>query len=126
MDFYLSETGDIKLAPNRDIALTDSSWRDQAQQAYIRIQTQPGDFQLYPRLGTDLEQLFGMPQNKATGDLGVKLIQESLTREGFFSAGSLIVNAVPTGPQTIRFDVYVVSGQVKELAISIEQSLGVV
>jgi hypothetical protein len=90
------------------------------------LQTTPGDFTLYPRLGADLSVLYGMPQSKDTGDLGVKIIEEALTRTNTFNASSLSVKAVPTGPQTIRFDVYVVSGTKKNMMISIQQDLGLV
>jgi hypothetical protein len=126
MDLYFSESGDLKLTPTRDIALTDSDWRDSAQRAYMILQTTPGDFILYPRLGADLSVLYGMPQSKDTGDLGIKIIEEALTRTTTFSASSLSIKAVPTGPQTIRFDVYIVSGAKRNMMISIQQDLGLV
>lgn len=126
MDLYFSESGDLKLTPSRDIALTETDWRDNAQRAYMILQTTPGDFTLYPRLGADLSVLYGMPQSRDTGDLGIKIIEEALTRANTFSASSLSIKAVPTGPQTIRFDVYVVSGAKKDMMISIQQDLGLV
>ena len=124
MDLYFSESGDLKLTPTRDIALTDSDWRDSAQKAFIVMQTHPGDFTLYPRLGTDLSQLYGMPQSKQTGDLGIKIIEESLTRTNMFSSSNIQIKAIPTGLQTIRFDVYVINGTRKNMMISIQQELG--
>lgn len=124
-DFYMSQAGDIKLAPHGDIALTESSWREDSQQAYLRIMTEPGDFRLYPSLGVDLTMLYGMPQSKATGDLGKSLIMQGLEREGMFSGRAININAVPTGPQTIRFDVYIASVTENVLTLSIEQDLGI-
>lgn len=124
-DFYMSQAGDIAVAPHGDIALTDSSWREDSQQAYLRIMTEPGDFRLYPTLGVDLTTLYGLPQSRATGELGKSLIMVGLEREGMFSGRSISIDAVPTGPQTIRFDVYIASTTDNVLALSIEQDLGV-
>jgi len=126
MDLYFSESGDLKLTPTKDIALTDSDWRDNAQKAYIILQTTPGDFTLYPRLGAELSRLYGLPQSKETGDLGIKIIEEALTRSNTFNSSSLSIKAIPTGPQTIRFDIYVVSGVKKNMMISIQQDLGLI
>lgn len=124
-DWYLAEDGDIRIAPDGDIALTDSAWRDDAQQAYLRIKTQPGDFLLYPMLGADLDQLRGMPQSQATGELGKQIIKSALDRGDIFLGKSIYYKAVPTGPQTIRFDVYIVNNNRDNLILSIEQDLGV-
>jgi len=63
-DFYFSEDGDIKISPSGDIAITENVWRNDAQQAYIRIKTEPGDFLLYRQLGAELPLLYGMPQTE--------------------------------------------------------------
>jgi len=126
MDLYFSESGDLKLTPTKDIALTDSDWRDSAQKAYMILQTTPGDFTLYPRLGAELSRLYGLPQSRETGNLGIKIIEEALTRSNTFSASNLNVKAIPTGPQTIRFDIYVVNGNKKNMMISIQQNLGLI
>lgn len=126
MDLYFSESGDLKLSPTKDLAITESNWRDDAQKAYTILQTTPGDFSLYPRMGADLSRLYGMPQSKETGDLGVKIIEEALTRDNTFNSSNIFIKAVPVGPQTIRFDVYVVSGTTNKMMISIQQDLGIV
>jgi hypothetical protein len=126
VDWYLSQDGDLKVSPNRDIALTDTDWRDDAQQAYIRIMTEPGDFLIYPTLGANLSRLYGMPQSTQTGELGKAIIREALERENRFQGKGLVYKAVPISEQTIRFDVYIVSGVRDQLILSIEQNLGVV
>lgn len=126
MDWYFSESGDIKVSPGGDIAMTDSSWRDDSQQAYIRIMTEPMDFLLYPSLGAELSLLYGMPQSESTGVYGATIITEALNREGRFIGKAFNVKPVPTGPQTIRFDVFIQSGSRSSLILSIEQDLGVV
>lgn len=124
-DFFFDETGDIRTAPGGDIALTDSSWRDDAQQAYIRIKTQPGDFLMYPDLGADLDQLRGMPQSESTGSIGKQIIKRALENGTVFQGRQIFYKAIPTGPQTIRFDIYIVSNSQDSHILSIEQNLGV-
>lgn len=124
-DFYFTGEGDITLSANGDIGATESTWRDDAQQAYIRIMTEPGDFVLYPSLGADLPRLYGMPQSEATAEHGRQIISNALARENRFAGKSINIKAVPTGPQTIRFDVYVTSGTRDQLILSIQQDLGV-
>lgn len=123
MDLYFTENGDIQPAPNGDFAMTPSRWRDDVQQAYIRIMTDEADFELYPTLGASLSRLFGMPQSPETGTYGATLIEAALNREGRFLGKSFTVDAVPTGPQTIRFDVFVTSGNRDQVLLSVEQSL---
>lgn len=124
-DFYFSEYGDLKIGPNGDIAVADTQWRDDVQQAYLRIRTEPGDFVLYPGLGAELQRLFGRPQTERTGDIGKAIILEALNRENRFSGRAITIKAIPTGPQTIRFDVFIVSGSRSELLLTVEQELGV-
>lgn len=124
-DFYFDETGDIRVSPSGDIALTESPWRNDAQQAYVRVKTQPGDWLVYQSLGSDLNQLRGMPQNERTGELGKQIIKSAMDRGGVFTGKQIYYKAVPTGPQTIRFDIYIVNNTRDSLMVSIEQNLGV-
>ena len=126
MDFYFGQDGDIKVDSTGDIGLTDTVWRNEAQQVYIRCMTEVGDFRLYPALGADLVRLAGMPQSKETGDYGIELIKAALEREGRFTGKAVEVKAVPTGPQTIRFDIYIVTNSVPRQVLSVQQGLGVI
>lgn len=124
-DFYLDTAdGDIRVAPNGDIACTDSSWRNTAQQVYIRVKTIPGDFIMYPNVGTDLNLLRGMQQSELTGELGKQLILTSLKRDNPFPGKNINVKAIPTGPQSIRFDIFVTANARTAHMLSIEQNLG--
>jgi hypothetical protein len=125
-DFYFTQQGDITVSANGDIGVTETIWRDDSQQAYVRLMTDIGDFSLYPGLGADLSRLYGMPQSEATANVGKELISAALSRENRFAGKAIVINAAPTGPQTIRFDVYVVSGSRDQLILSIQQDLGVI
>jgi hypothetical protein len=124
-DWYFSEAGDIRVGSDGDIAVTDTAWRDDAQQAYIRIKTEPGDFVLYPNLGADLDQLRGMRQSESTGAVGKQIIKNALETSNAFLGRQFMYKAVPTGPQTIRFDVFVINNNRDNLILSIEQDLGI-
>lgn len=124
MDFLFSESGDVQVSPSGDIALTPDQWTDSIQQAYIRIMTDAGDYLMYPQLGASLSQLYGMPQTANTGALGVKMIVEALTSDNTFTASQVMVKAVPTDYQTIRFDISLTAGSLQALQLSVEQNLG--
>jgi hypothetical protein len=125
-DLYMAEDGDLVVSPSGDLAFTQTPWRDDVQQAYIRMMTDVGDWVTYPDLGASLSRLFGMPQSPDTGQLGVNLVSSALDREGRFVGKRYTVNAVPTGPQAIRFDVSVVSGNQQQITLSVEQGLGII
>lgn len=124
MDFYLSDTGDIQRSTSGDIALTPTQWRDDLQQAYVRVMTDAGDFVLYQDLGASLSKLYGMPQTPETGNFGCTLIKNALDREGRFRGRPFTVDAIPTGYQTIRFDISITSGLRDHVTLSVQQSLG--
>jgi hypothetical protein len=108
-DFYIDLAGDLRITGNGDIALTQSPGEKDIQQVYLRLMTEPGDFYIYPNLGTDLSMLYGMPQTPETGDFGKRLIRAALERENIFGNRQISIEAVPTSADSIRFDVFIVS-----------------
>lgn len=121
----MTEDGDIALSPAGDFAITDTPWRELSQHAYISILTQKGDFLLYPQLGSELEKLIGLPQAPSTGEVGKQIISDALRKLPRFQTLPIDIRAIPTGPQSIRFDIYVTSGYKSDMVLSIEQNLGV-
>jgi hypothetical protein len=124
-DLYITEEGDLALAPNGDLAFTQTAWRDDVQQGYIRIMTDIGDFMVYPALGADLSTIYGKPQSPATGELGSQLIRSSFEREGRFVGKPFRITPIPTSQQAIRFDVSISSGSRDQIVLSVEQNLGI-
>lgn len=124
-DLYFTLDGDLLINGNNDIARVESSIRNDIQQIYIRLMTEPGDFHVYPLLGVDLSKLYGMPQTPETGEFGKRLIKSSLDKEGVFKGRNIKINAIPTGPDTIRFDVHVITDLDQPIILSVSQSLGV-
>lgn len=109
---------------SKDIALTPSPLRNDIQQVYLRLMTEPGDFYIYPLLGVDLSKLYGMPQTPETGEFGKRLIAGALNREGVFRGRDIRIQAVPTSPSTIRFDIHIINDIDQPIVISIDQKLG--
>jgi hypothetical protein len=122
-DFYFDISGDIKISPNKDIATTQSRSQSDVQQMYIRLMTEPGDFYSYPKLGCDLSALYGMPQTKQTGEIGKRIIQQSLSREGIFGDRRVSIEAIPTSRNSIRFDVHIENNGIEPVTISVTQDL---
>lgn len=123
-DLYFTLSGDIAINGSKDVAKTSSSLQSDIQQVYIRLMTEPGDFYIYPQLGIDLSQLYGMPQRQETGEIGKRLIQAGLQREGLFKDRFIKIDAVPTGPDSIRFDVHIITDINQPVTLSITQDLG--
>lgn len=124
-DFYFDLGGDLKVTGTGDIAVIQNPAENDVQQVYIRLMTEPGDFYMYPRLGTDLSMLYGMPQSRETGEFGKRIIKAALDREGVFSNRAITIEAVPTSADSIRFDVYITTDGRQPTLLSITQELGV-
>ncbi len=125
-DFYFDLSGDIKVSPNKDIALVEDGATKDIQQIYIRLMTEPNDFTVYPRLGCDLSMLYGMPQSKTTGEFGKRIIRDSLMNEalgGIFKGRSISIDAVPTSATSIRFDVHIEDNSVEPITLSVTQNI---
>lgn len=125
MDLYLTEDGDVAISPAGDLALTQSAWRDDVQQVYVRLMTDVGDWVLHPDLGADLSRLYGLPQTPETGSYGIDLIEAAIRRENRFLGKQVDIKAIPTSHQSIRFDVYVTSGSRQQIRLSVEQNLNI-
>ena len=123
-DLYFTLNGDLVINGNNDIAVTANSLQADIQQVYLRLMTEPGDFYIYPQLGTDLSLLYGMPQTPETGEYGKRIIREALQREGLFKGRNMKIDAIPTSRDTIRFDVHIVSDIDRPLTLSVSQKLG--
>lgn len=123
-DFYLNLTGDITVNGFGDIASVQTQSEKDVQHIYIRLMTEPGDFYIYPQLGTQLSMLYGMPQTPQTGDFGKRLIRAALEREGVFRNRQITIEAVPVSADEIRFDVYLTGNLNEPTVLSITQNLG--
>ena len=124
-DLYFNESGDIERDSTGDIAMTETPWRSVLQDGYIRLLTDIGDFLLYPQMGCDLSQLYGLSQSPATAQFGINLIKAGLTRENKFGSNPINVAAVPVSQQSVRFDITLVSGSQQLIRLQVVQDLGI-
>lgn len=122
-DLYFTASGDIIIDGNKDIGRVPNPLRNDIQQIYLRLMTEPGDFYIYPDIGVDLSLLYGMPQTPKTGEFGKRLIYAALQREGLFKGRDIKISAIPTSRDTIRFDIHIVSDIDQPIVLSITQGL---
>lgn len=122
-DLFLTMSGDLLVNGNKDIASINSGSQNDVQQIYLRLMTEPGDFYIYPNLGTDLSVLYGMPQSQETGNLGQRLIRAALEKENIFQGRNIEITSVPTSPDSIRFDVHITSDTNEPIVLSVTQGL---
>jgi len=122
-DLFLTMSGDLLINGNKDIASINSGSQNDVQQIYLRLMTEPGDFYVYPNLGTDLSVLYGMPQSQETGNLGQRLIRAALEKENIFEGRNIEITSVPTSPDSIRFDVHITSDTNEPIVLSVTQGL---
>ena len=57
-DFYINLGGDLVVNGSGDLALVQSMSEKDIQNVYMRLMTEPGDFFIYPQLGTQLSMLY--------------------------------------------------------------------
>lgn len=125
-DLYFGYNGDIVISPNKDVARVGSVAEKDLQQIYLRLMTEPGDFMVYPNLGCDLSILKGMPQSKSTGDLGKKIIRDSLQNEiysGIFRGRNITIDAIPVSENSIRFDVHIENNGTEPVTLTVTQDI---
>jgi hypothetical protein len=122
-DLYFTASGDLVIDGNKDIGRVANSLRNDIQQVYLRLMTEPGDFYIYPDIGVDLSMLYGMPQIPSTGEFGKRLIYAALQREGLFKGREIKINAIPVSKDTLRFDIHIISDIDQPIVISITQGL---
>jgi hypothetical protein len=64
-----------------------------------------------------------MPQDPATAEYGKMLIRSALNKEGIFSGRNIQISAVPTAPDSIRFDVKLITSYGEPVTLSISQNI---
>lgn len=124
-DLYFSEAGDIGVSNNGDLATTSSHVNLLEQNARIRLATRKSDFQPYPRFGADMQRMIGLPNTPQTARFGKALIERGLLYDSFIARAGITVDATPTAPDTITFDIYVPYGYKQFLTITLTQLLTV-
>jgi phage baseplate assembly protein W len=122
-DLYFTEDGDLARATNGDIAVTTSEQQFIVQQCQMRLATERGDFVTYPNLGASLQQLIGLPNTQATARFGQSLIEAAICYDNLVARGRATVEATPTGPDTIVFNITIPVGNRQSVQLTLTQIL---
>jgi hypothetical protein len=120
-DLYFTPSGDFSVSVKGDLAVTTGDVQQIEQQALLRLATQKGDFVTYQSLGASLQRLVGMPNSQETADFGKKLIANAIQRDK--NLGTVKVDAWPTSPSTMRFEVQIEYGKETSVILTIDQLL---
>lgn len=101
-DLYFTRRGDYTIGVDGDILDTSGDpLRSLIQECRSRLQTDKGDWVLYPELGADLSQLVGEPNNKFTAEgLKAKVIA-ALNQFGMVDTRDLSISYMPIGASSI-------------------------
>jgi hypothetical protein len=125
-DYYITDSGDLAVSMNGDIATTPNSKEQIRQQANLRLATQRGDFYPYRMLGADLQRLVGLPNTVETARFGAKLIERTLAYDNFVVNGAVVFKEItPTAPDTLVFEFAIPYGTREYINITLTQLLTV-
>lgn len=114
---------DFKGHENGDIIIDEGAFslanREQTVRQGIekRLKTNNPDWFRHFEIGGDLEDLKGMDNTRATGNVGRDKIVRALTYDGFISRENLEVRGVPTGGSEITYYIKVRLGYNKEITM---------
>lgn len=81
------------------------SYVSEKQVIMNRLRTENPDWYLHDEIGADLSELIGLPNTRATANLGVTLIQKSLCGDGFLIPSDLRIRPVPINSNEILFHI---------------------
>ena len=107
-DFYWTLDGDLSVSPEGDIRDTSFDvFRSLWQEMRTRCRTSLRDWAIHPRLGANLDELLGMPNNRTTAEEGKTRIINALSQGGFLARDLIRVRYLPIGRQRLLYDVTV-------------------
>lgn len=124
LDIAITEDGDLLIdAMNKDLyAIGTDDLR--AQMAMCRIKSIKKDW-FIDHIGSDLEEILGMPSTVATQKLGADKIFQALTIDSLFNVDEIYIVAESSNHTSINYQVYLKNIN-KDSAILIEVDLDLV
>jgi hypothetical protein len=121
VDLHFTDSGDLAIASNGDLALTLTEQERIRQQAVLRLCTERGDFVPYPQLGASLQRLIGMPNTPDTAKYGEQLIRNALTKDSM--SKDIKIETWPINNNTLRFQINISYGNTQDITITLDQIL---
>ncbi|HHU56646.1 MAG TPA: hypothetical protein GXZ48_08245 [Acholeplasmataceae bacterium] len=101
-DIGLTEDGDLALDETGDFAV-HYGLNCLEDDIRIRIQTNKSEWRRHITLGSNMEDLIGLPNTEKTGEIGRKQLIEALTRDDKVNINDLSVHVMPTDTKTILY-----------------------
>lgn len=103
-DFYWSWRGDFIIGPDGDIFSTENEpLRSLVQEVRTRLQSELGDWALYPDLASNLSGLVGEANNKQTAEAGKARITSVLSKYGLVDTKDITVSYIPISVDAILY-----------------------
>jgi hypothetical protein len=122
-DLYWTRRGDYVIGPDGDILDTsDDPLRSLIQECRSRLQSDQGDWNLYPQLGANLSDLIGESNNKMTAESLKAKVIAALNQYGMVDTRNINISYLPLGPSTIllRLSIAVASTEENHLTKSLD------
>lgn len=103
IDIMLTEEGELALKGNDIKTVTKDELR--FQQAFCRIKSVVGDWYDEKKLGADLENMIGLPNNISTAKTGMGIILNAITENATFRINEIHIE-YSLNKQTLEYKVY--------------------
>lgn len=99
-DFALGEAGDLK---DTSYDVFRSMW----QEIRTRCRSSFKDWAFHPRLGANLDELLGQPNNRTTAEEGRTRLVSALIQGGFLPRQAIRIRYLPIGRHRLLYDITV-------------------
>lgn len=122
VDLYFTRRGDFAIGSDGDVLDTsDDKLRSLLQEIRSRLQSEKGDWVLYPNLGADVGTVIGQPNNKTTAENLKALVTASLNQHNLVDTRDLDISYIPIGPDALllRLNIRVMATDANERSDSI-------
>lgn len=103
IDIMLTEEGELALKGNDIKTVTKDELR--FQQAFCRIKSVVGDWYDEKKLGADLENMIGLPNNISTAKTGMGIILNAITENATFRINEVHIE-YSLNKQTLEYRVF--------------------
>jgi hypothetical protein len=121
-DFELdSATGDLLLTGMSPLTSDDIA-RAISQLAFFSIKTEKNDFTTHPEIGTNIKQIWGLPNKPTTAKLGEAYIIEAIKSVGI--SNRIEITSWPEDLNTIGYEIKIyIGGTANVMKMTIMQAI---